>query len=41
MAIVGALAAAMTVLVAGWSDQREHEIPAAEIAQMERARLGT
>jgi cytochrome o ubiquinol oxidase subunit 1 len=38
MAIVGALAAAVTVLVAGWSDEREHEIPAAEIAQMERAR---
>ena len=40
MAIVGALAAAVTVLVAGWSDEREHEIPAAEIARMERARLG-
>ncbi len=40
MAIVGVLAAAVTVLIAGWSDEREHEIPAAEIARMERARLG-
>jgi cytochrome o ubiquinol oxidase subunit 1 len=40
MAIVGVLAAAVTVLAAGWSDEREHEISAAEIAQMERARLG-
>jgi cytochrome o ubiquinol oxidase subunit I len=40
MAIVGALAAAVTVLAAGWSDEREREIPAAEIARMERARLG-
>jgi cytochrome o ubiquinol oxidase subunit 1 len=40
MAIVGALAAAVTVLVAGWSDEREQEIPATEIARMERARLG-
>jgi cytochrome o ubiquinol oxidase subunit 1 len=41
MAIVGALAAAVTVLIAGWSDEREHEISAVQIAQMERARLGT
>jgi cytochrome o ubiquinol oxidase subunit 1 len=41
MAIVGALAAAITALIAGWSDEREHEISAAEIARMERARLGT
>jgi cytochrome o ubiquinol oxidase subunit 1 len=40
MAIVGVLAAAVTVLAAGWSDEREHEISAAQIAQMERARLG-
>jgi cytochrome o ubiquinol oxidase subunit 1 len=40
MAIVGALAAAITVLIVGWSDEREHEISAAQIARMERARLG-
>ena len=40
MVIVGVFAAAVTVLVAGWSDEREHEISAAEIARMERARLG-
>ena len=38
--ILGLLAAAVTVLAAGWSDDREREISAAEIAQMERARLG-
>ncbi len=40
MVIVGFLAAAITVLVAGWSDEREREISAEEIAQLERARLG-
>jgi cytochrome o ubiquinol oxidase subunit 1 len=40
MAILGLLAAAVTVLVSGWSIDREREIPAAEIAQMEQARLG-
>ena len=40
MVILGLLAAAVTILVFGWSDEREHEISAAEIAQMERARLG-
>jgi hypothetical protein len=34
------LSAAITVLIAGWSDEREHEISAAEIARMERARPG-
>jgi cytochrome o ubiquinol oxidase subunit 1 len=38
--ILGLLAAAVTILVFGWSDEREREIPATEIAQMERARLG-
>ena len=38
MVILGLLAAAVTVLVFGWSDDREREISAAEIAQMERAR---
>ncbi len=37
--ILGLLAAAVTILVFGWSDDREHEIPATEIAEMERARL--
>jgi cytochrome o ubiquinol oxidase subunit 1 len=40
MVIMGFLAAAITVLVAGWSDPREREISAGEIAQLERARLG-
>jgi cytochrome o ubiquinol oxidase subunit 1 len=38
--ILGLLAAAVTILVFGWSDEREREIPAADIAQMERARPG-
>src|SRR5712671_1043566 len=37
--ILGLLAAAVTVLVFGWSENREREIPANEIARMERARL--
>jgi type II secretory pathway pseudopilin PulG len=40
MVILGLLAAAVTVLVFGWSDDREREISANEIARMERARLG-
>jgi cytochrome o ubiquinol oxidase subunit 1 len=40
IAIVGLLAAAVTILVFGWSEHREREISAADIAQMERARLG-
>ena len=40
LAILGLLAAAITVLMSGWSEDREHEISAAEIARMERARLG-
>ena len=38
--ILGLLAAAITVLVFGWSENREREIPAAEIARTERARPG-
>jgi cytochrome o ubiquinol oxidase subunit I len=38
--ILGLLAAAVTILVFGWSEHREREIPASEIAQTERARLG-
>ena len=40
MVIVGFLAAAVTVLVSGWSDEREHAISAEEIAQLEQARSG-
>ena len=40
MVILGLLAATVTVLAFGWSDEREHEIPAGEIAAMERARSG-
>jgi cytochrome o ubiquinol oxidase subunit 1 len=39
MAIVGLLATAVTMLAAGWNDDREREITAAEIAQLERDRL--
>ncbi|MBV8113003.1 MAG: cytochrome o ubiquinol oxidase subunit I, partial [Hyphomicrobiales bacterium] len=38
LAILGFLAAATVVLIAGWNIDREHEISAAEVAQMERAR---
>src|SRR5205823_14130805 len=40
MVILGLLAAAATVLVIGWSENREREIPANEIARLERTRLG-
>jgi cytochrome o ubiquinol oxidase subunit 1 len=39
MAILGLLAAVITAMAFGWSDEREREIPAAEIAKLERARL--
>jgi cytochrome o ubiquinol oxidase subunit I len=38
MAILGLVAAAVTVLIAGWSVDREREISAGEVAQMERPR---
>ena len=38
LAILGFFAAVTVVLIAGWSIEREHEISAAEVAQMERAR---
>ena len=38
--MLGLLATAVTLLSAGWSDEREHEIPATEIAKLERARSG-
>jgi cytochrome o ubiquinol oxidase subunit 1 len=37
--ILGLLAAAATILMFGWSDEREREIPAAEIARAERTRV--
>jgi cytochrome o ubiquinol oxidase subunit I len=40
LAILGLLAILVTVLVFGWSENREREIPANEMARMERARLG-
>jgi cytochrome o ubiquinol oxidase subunit 1 len=40
MAILGLLGAAATMLAFGWSDDREHEIPAAELARAERTRMG-
>ena len=39
MVIFGVLASAIALLVFGWSDHREREVSAAEIAQIERARL--
>jgi cytochrome o ubiquinol oxidase subunit 1 len=38
--ILGLLGAAVTVLSFGWSDDRERELPAGELAQLESARLG-
>jgi cytochrome o ubiquinol oxidase subunit 1 len=38
LAILNFFAAATVVLIAGWSIEREHEISAAEVAQMEGAR---
>jgi cytochrome o ubiquinol oxidase subunit 1 len=40
MAILGLLGAAVALLVFGWSDDRERELTAAEVAQLERARRG-
>jgi cytochrome o ubiquinol oxidase subunit 1 len=39
MAVLGLVAAVITSVVFGWSENREQDIPAAEIALMERARL--
>jgi len=38
--IIGLLAIAVGILVFGWSENREREISASEIARLERARLG-
>jgi cytochrome o ubiquinol oxidase subunit 1 len=40
IAILALLAILVTVMVFGWSENREREIPANEMARMERARLG-
>ena len=40
LVILGLLAAAVTVLVFGWSEDREREISPGQLAQMERAQLG-
>jgi cytochrome o ubiquinol oxidase subunit 1 len=40
MAILGFLAAAVTILLFGWSEDRQREIPGSDIAQTERARSG-
>ena len=40
LVLVGLLAIAATIMVFGWSEDREREIAASEIAQLERARLG-
>jgi cytochrome o ubiquinol oxidase subunit 1 len=39
--ILGLLAAANTILMFGWEDDREREIPPSEIARLERARMGS
>lgn len=40
LAILGLLAAVFAMLVFGWSDEREREISADELVQMEQARVG-
>ena len=40
LVILGLLAILVTFMVFGWSENREREIPADEIARIERARLG-
>ena len=37
LAILNFVAAIIVVLIAGWSTEREHEISATELEQMERA----
>jgi cytochrome o ubiquinol oxidase subunit 1 len=41
MVIIGLLAAAVTMLVVGWSDNREREVTMTEIAESEQARWGS
>jgi cytochrome o ubiquinol oxidase subunit 1 len=40
LAILSLLAILATIMVFGWSESRQREIPATEVARMERARLG-
>jgi cytochrome o ubiquinol oxidase subunit I len=40
LAILSLLAILATIMVFGWSESRHREIPATEVARMERARLG-
>jgi cytochrome o ubiquinol oxidase subunit 1 len=40
LVVLGLLAILLIVLVFGWSENRQHEITANEMAQLERARLG-
>jgi cytochrome o ubiquinol oxidase subunit 1 len=40
LVILGLLAILVTVMVFGWSENRQREIPAREMARMERTRLG-
>jgi cytochrome o ubiquinol oxidase subunit I len=40
LVVLGLLATLVTVLVFGWSENRQQEIPADEMARMERTRLG-
>jgi cytochrome o ubiquinol oxidase subunit 1 len=40
MAILGLICLALTIAAFGWSEHREEEMSAAEIAEMERAQLG-
>jgi cytochrome o ubiquinol oxidase subunit 1 len=39
LVVLGLLAILVTVLVFGWSEDRQQEIPADEMARMERTRL--
>jgi cytochrome o ubiquinol oxidase subunit 1 len=39
LVIIGLLAVVVTAAVFGWSEHREFELPAADVARMDRARL--
>jgi len=38
--IVGGIGVAIAIMAFGWSDDREEEIPASEIARLEQAQAG-
>ena len=40
LAIIGVIAAAVALMVFGWGEHREFEIPAAEVARIEKTRPG-